>query len=167
MRKLKVNLAWYDYIVVNSSAGKDSQALLDWVVRLAELAGVRDRVVVVHCDIEEEWPGTRELAEEHAHHYGVRFEVVRRKQGGLLQHVLDRHAKSQAVGKTDTPPWPSSEQRYCTSDLKRGPVSTLFTRLARERELGRPVRILNCLGMRAGESCVREKLKAFRCARPR
>lgn len=143
-------LASYDWIVVNSSAGKDSQAMLDVVV---ELAGdeLRERIVVVHADLGRvEWQGTRELAEEQAAHYGVRFEVVKRTQNDLLDQVAARGM------------WPSSKQRYCTSDHKRGPISTLFTRLATEKRIsGRPVRILNCLGMRAQESPARSKLQAF------
>jgi hypothetical protein len=46
-------------------------------VAAAEAAGVRDRIVVVHADLRRiEWPGTRELAREHADHYGLRIEVV-------------------------------------------------------------------------------------------
>ena len=164
---MKVNLHWYDHIVVNTSAGKDSQAMLDVVARRAEGLGLLDRVVAVHADLgEEEWEGTRELAEEQARHYGVRFEVVRRRQGGILDHVLDRHAKLQADGREGVAPWPSSGQRWCSSDHKRGQVATLLTRLAdetrRERGTGRPVRILNCMGLRAAESCAREKLKPFK-----
>ena len=91
---MRVNLRWYDHIVLNTSAGKDSQATMGWVVARAKDAGVLDRVVAVHCDLgEEEWEGTRELAEEHARHYGLRFEVVKRRQGGILQHVLDPAAQ--------------------------------------------------------------------------
>lgn len=147
-------LGTYDWVLVNSSAGKDSQAMLDLVVELATAACVRDRVVVVHCDLGRvEWPGTRELAEEQALHYGLRFEVVRRKQGDLLQQVRQRKK------------WPDPARRYCTSDQKRGPVHGLLTRLARERGAGRwrstPVRILNCMGMRAQESPARGKLAPF------
>jgi len=163
---MKVNLKNYDWLVVNTSAGKDSQAMLDWVVKLAERDGVKDRVVAVHCDIEEEWPGTRQLAEEQARHYGVRFEVVRREKGGILAHVEQRHASLRAAGKQYTPPWPSPSVRYCTGDHKTAQVAKLFTRLAEEsRRLhgpGHRTRILNCLGMRAGESCAREKLLPFR-----
>jgi 3'-phosphoadenosine 5'-phosphosulfate sulfotransferase (PAPS reductase)/FAD synthetase len=163
---MKVNLKWYDWIVANTSAGKDSQASLDVVVRRAEAAGVKARVVAVHCELPEEWPGTTELAREQAARYGVRFEVVRRRKGGLLDRVLDRHASLVGRGKADTPPWPSSTSRWCTSELKRGPVAALFTRLAQEtraaRGKGRRVRILNCLGLRAAESCAREKLLPFR-----
>jgi 3'-phosphoadenosine 5'-phosphosulfate sulfotransferase (PAPS reductase)/FAD synthetase len=137
------DLASYDWIVVNSSAGKDSQAMLDLVVELARKAGRLDRVVVVHCDLGRvEWAGTRELAEEQARHYGLRFEVVSRPQGDLLSHI-------RARGK-----FPDSARRFCTSDHKRGQVGTLITKLP-------GTRILNCLGMRAGESTRRSKLQPF------
>ena len=72
------DLGSYDVILVNSSAGKDSQAMLDYIVELAG-AALRDRIVVVHCDLGRvEWQGTRELAEAQARYYGVRFEVVKR-----------------------------------------------------------------------------------------
>ena len=140
--------------------------MLDLVCKEADARGLLGRVVAVHADLaEEEWPGTRELAEEQAAHYGVRFEVVKRKQGGILQHVLDRHRTLQAKGKADSPPWPDNGNRFCTGDHKRGQVSTLLTRLAGEtrgvKGAGYRVRILNCMGMRAGESCARQKLRPF------
>lgn len=146
-----MNLGDYDWIVVNSSAGKDSQAMRDHLVGLAREAGVLDRLVVVHCDLGRvEWTGTRELAERQAKHYGARFEVVSRRQGDLLQHVRDRGM------------WPGGTTRYCTSDHKRGQVYRLLTALTREKKhLGRQVRILNCLGLRAQESPARSKKVAF------
>ena len=58
----------YDWIVINSSACKDSQAMLDYVVELADTHDVpRGRLIVAHVDLGRvEWPGTRELAEERA-----------------------------------------------------------------------------------------------------
>lgn len=145
-----LNLARYDWIVVNSSAGKDSQAMLDYVVEQAKDQQVLDRVVVVHCDLGRvEWKGTRQLAEEHARHYGVRFEVVSRPQGDLLTHVEQRGM------------WPSPQQRYCTSDHKRGQVDKLFTKLTRELPNGRRCRILNCMGIRGQESPERAKRAPF------
>lgn len=145
------DLTSYDWIVVSSSAGKDSQAMLDHVIEQADLAGAaRDRIVVVHSDLgRAEWTGTGELAAEQAAHYGVRFEVVRRTQNDLLDQVAARGM------------WPSSKQRYCTSDHKRGPILTVLTRLAAEKHQGRPVRILQCIGLRAEESTGRAKLAAF------
>lgn len=49
------SLTDYDVILVNSSAGKDSQASLDVVVEQARAAGVLDRVVVVHADLWCAW----------------------------------------------------------------------------------------------------------------
>jgi 3'-phosphoadenosine 5'-phosphosulfate sulfotransferase (PAPS reductase)/FAD synthetase len=142
------DLSSYDVILVNSSAGKDSQAMLDFLVELADAAGVRDRLVVVHADLGRvEWKGTRELAERQAAHYGIRFEVVSRPQGDLLTHVEQRGM------------WPSSTARFCTSDHKRGQISKVLTLLA--SAFGRPARILNCLGLRAQESPARAKKVQF------
>src|SRR5262245_47474662 len=107
------DLTAYHWIVVNSSAGKDSQAMLDYVVEQGDRAGVpRDRLVVVHADLGRvEWPGTRELAEEQARHYGLAFVTVRRRQGDLLDHIAQRGM------------FPSPRARFCTSDHKRTPVA--------------------------------------------
>lgn len=154
-------LASYDHIVINSSAGKDSQAALSRVIYLLDRAGIsRSSVVVVHADLGRvEWPGTRQLAEDHARAYGVRFEVVRRERGDLLTQVEQRGM------------WPSSAARFCTSDQKTSQVTKLMTRLVGEhralqsqrfpgRHL-RVVRILNVLGIRAQESPARAKRVAF------
>ena len=153
----------YDWILINSSAGKDSLAMLDHMVTLCDAAGVsRDRLVVVHADLGRvEWAGTRELAERQARRYGLRFEVVRREQNDLLDHVAAR-------GK-----WPSYSTRYCTSDHKTKPVTALMTQLVNEaieeqnlthtgNVRSRPyrrVRILNCLGLRAQESTKRRDMQ--------
>lgn len=149
-----MDLTHYDWILINSSAGKDSQVMLDLVVGLAREAGVADRIVVVHCDLGRvEWEGTRELAARQAAHYGCRFEIVSRPQGDLLTHIEQRGM------------WPSSTARYCTSDHKRGQVRTLMTRLVGEWRSStgerRACRILNCMGMRAQESPARAKLVEF------
>lgn len=154
MSTLPPDLASYDVILVNSSAGKDSQAMLIHVVELADAAGVeRARIVVVHADLGRvEWQGTRDLAEQQAAAYGLRFEVVRRERGDLLDQI-------EARGM-----FPSSTARYCTSDQKTSQVAKLMTRLAAEhRAAGNtgPIRILNCLGIRADESPARAKKAAF------
>jgi len=160
------SLADYDVILVASSAGKDSQAMLDYVAELAAQAGVSDRVTVLHNDLGRvEWEDTAELAQEQAEHYGFRFEMRHRKiaaDGGeerqdLLQQIKARHAKLRAKGDTTTPAWPSSQARYCTSDQKRGPARKLITQLVSELNLDRQARVLYCLGLRAQESSGRAK----------
>src|SRR5271167_3898254 len=141
------DLTTYHWIVVNSSAGKDSQAMLDLVVDQCDRARVpRERLVVAHADLGRvEWPGTRELAEEQARHYGLEFIAVTRPQGDLLEQIAQRGM------------FPSPTARYCTANHKRGPIMRILTRLAnRSRQDGVAVcRILNCLGMRAQESPAR------------
>lgn len=155
----------YDVLLVNISGGKDSQATLDVTVHAADAAAVRSRLIVVFADLgaDDEWPGTAELAAEHAAHYGLRFEIVRRevtgpdgtrRPQGLIEHI-------EARGK-----WPDAARRYCTSDAKRAPVHKLMTTLAREQRdagvTGRPARILNVLGLRAQESPRRALMTPFR-----
>jgi 3'-phosphoadenosine 5'-phosphosulfate sulfotransferase (PAPS reductase)/FAD synthetase len=170
------DLVDYDVILVASSAGKDSQAMLDYVAELAAQAGVMDRVTVLHNDLGEvEWPDTAELAQEQSEHYGFRFEMRHREQGLLLDQIRERKANllrraDEAEQKGDlekaaklraTPAWPSSAARYCTSDQKRAPGRKLITALVAELGIewtGRPARpvrqarVLYCLGLRAEES---------------
>lgn len=151
---MTLNLHQFDRIMVNSSGGKDSQTVLREVVRLADLAKYpRDKIVVFHADLGRmEWEGVRDLTEEQAKHYGLRFEVRRRRdkdgnEPDLLDYVRNR-------GK-----WPSSTTRYCTSDYKRGPGGRVLTQLS--REVGSDCKILNVFGFRAEESPARAKRKVL------
>jgi 3'-phosphoadenosine 5'-phosphosulfate sulfotransferase (PAPS reductase)/FAD synthetase len=135
------DLAGYDAIIVNSSAGKDSQAALDVVAHAADQARVLHRVVVLHADLGDvEWPGVPQLAAVQAAHYGLRLAIRRREQNGLLDLIRGR-------GR-----WPSSLARYCTSATKRQPARRFMTEHVRALGLHRPARILNVLGLRAEES---------------
>lgn len=146
-----MDLTAYDIILVNTSGGKDSQTMLRLIARLAAEQGVSDRLTVVHADLGRvEWAGTAELARRQAEHYGLRFEIVSRPQGDLLDHI-------EARGK-----FPSSAARYCTSDHKRAQVRKVMTSLVRELSLSRPARVLNCMGLRAEESPARAKKVAFK-----
>lgn len=149
-------LADYDYVVVNTSSGKDSQTILRFIAQQAERENYpKDKIVCAHADLGKmEWPGTKELAEVQAKIYQIRFWAMARPQGDLLTHIKQRGM------------WPSSTTRYCTSDHKRGQIRKLFTEivflLMLETGLtGKPKRILNVMGMRAQESPARAKLKPF------
>ena len=64
-----IQLAGFDKVVINSSAGKDSQAMLTTLMEAAKEQGIdaADKFLVVHADMgRAEWAGTRELAEEQA-----------------------------------------------------------------------------------------------------
>lgn len=147
------DLAWYDLILVNTSAGKDSQAMMDVLVHLARERNITDRLIGVHCDLDRlEWPGTKELAIEQAAHYGLPVEVVRNRVHSDLLARIEKRGR-----------WPNRKNRFCTSEFKTGPVKQLCTKLVKERKgLGRPVRILNCLGIRAAESAARAARLPFK-----
>lgn len=142
-----VDLTAYDVILVNSSAGKDSQAMLHVIATQAKAAGVLDRVHVVHATFDEEWAGTEALARQQAAAYGLPCYVVRHPKGSLLEAVRARGM------------WPDARSRYCTSDFKRGQVSKQITSLVASHPAFRlrPVTVLNCMGIRAAESRARAK----------
>jgi len=134
----------FDIIVVNTSAGKDSQVQLDVVCKLAEQAGVLDRVVAIHCDLGQvEWAGVPELAEKQAKFYGVRFVKVSRDRD--LLHQIEFERKD----------FPGKSARFCTSDQKTAQVMKAITKLVAELHLGRQARVLSCLGLRSQESAER------------
>ena len=145
------DLRKWDVILLNTSGGKDSQAMIAEVVRQADLQDIdRSRLVAVHADLGRvEWNGTRELAAEQVAAYGIEFRVVSRPQGDLLDHVESRGM------------WPGPATRYCTSDHKRGQISKAVTALDRERRTGDTFRLLNCMGLRAQESAARRKKQAL------
>lgn len=131
--------------------------MAEYVITQADANGVRDRVIFVHNDLGEtdsgeriEWPGARELVEEHADHYGVRYEITRRALGGLWTQLTEQRKL-----------FPSSSARWCTSDQKTSQGLKLVTRLVKELQRGglqgRPARVLYCLGLRAQESTGRAR----------
>jgi 3'-phosphoadenosine 5'-phosphosulfate sulfotransferase (PAPS reductase)/FAD synthetase len=140
-------------LLVNSSGGKDSQTALAETVRRAKAAGVpSSKIVVVHADLGRvEWKGTRALAEKQAKHYGLRFIVVSRQKGDILDEA--EHERKM---------WPGPQYRWCTSDHKRSQIDKVMTALTDELFRAgalttrsgerRPIRILNILGLRADES---------------
>uniref|UniRef100_UPI003F49A696 hypothetical protein n=1 Tax=Nonomuraea sp. CA-251285 TaxID=3240002 RepID=UPI003F49A696 len=166
-------LRWADVIVVNHSGGKDSSVALHEAVRVADLCGVRDRLVVLHNDLGRvEWPSTAELDAQHGRHYRDKFGatlvelfgdrpsargvaerqaaryglpfVVRSRTGGDLLQQIEQYGK-----------FPDAGNRHCTSEQKRAPKFRLFTELVKLADLGRKVRILDINGERADESKAR------------
>lgn len=148
------NLRSYDLIVLSSSAGKDSAAMMHVAVEACRAAGVMDRVRVVHCDLgREDWERVPELAARHAARYELLLTVVRREGDSLLAYAERRGM------------WPSSQARWCTSTFKRDVCRKLMTAWTTEiRDSGvtdRPVRILDVMGLRADESAARARKPSF------
>lgn len=154
--------------LVSLSGGKDGAAALVATIRAVQTAGIPlSRVETVFADLgdADEWPGTRELTTAQAARFGLRHHVVYRevsddaggiRQQGLLEYIGSRHQQK----------WPLPNQPYCRSELKRGPIRKLKTRLAdeirRAENVEGPVRIVEVLGIRAQESAPRSQQAAFR-----
>ena len=126
---------------VSHSAGKDSQAML---ILMREAGIPDDQIVLVHADLGEvEWDGN--------------LDHIRKNSFGLPLIVAEP-AKTFFDMVEHRGMFPSPSQRQCTSDLKRGPIERELRRFlkANPRFEGR---VVNCMGMRAGESASRAKRK--------
>lgn len=133
--------------VVNHSGGKDSQAMDILISGLVP----KDQIVRVHADLGRvEWAGALEHIRATTGDNDIR---VCRARRDLLQMVEERGM------------FPSPQQRQCTSDLKRGPITKTIRHLTYERKAaGHPAwgLIVNCMGLRAEESATRKKMAPFR-----
>lgn len=138
--------------VVSHSGGKDSQAMF---IKL------RDRIpahqlLVVHASLGEvEWEGAEELARDQAEKAGVPF-IVAKAVKTFLEMVERRYTTRPGP---DSSCWPSSVNRQCTSDLKRGPIEREVRRYAKANNFSL---IVSCMGMRAAESPARAKRNTFK-----
>ena len=89
-----MDLRTYHVVLINTSAGKDSLAMLDHVYSLALAQEAAGRLQAVHCDLGRmEWAGTRELAEKQCALYGV----IARYQSLPGSSVARRTARDVAV----------------------------------------------------------------------
>jgi 3'-phosphoadenosine 5'-phosphosulfate sulfotransferase (PAPS reductase)/FAD synthetase len=143
-----MNLHDYNLIIINSSAGKDSLCAIWEICRLADEQGYpREQIVVSHQDLGKmEWAGTKALAKQQADFFGLPIYYSKRiTQHGEEETLLD-YARRR--GK-----WPSSKQRWCTSDFKRAPGAKVVTALTR----GQRCQVLHVFGFRAEESPARAK----------
>ena len=85
------NLRHFDLVLLNSSGGKDSAAMLIVMKKLAEAQKVVSRVEVIHADLGgAEHDGVRELAEDQARLLNLPFHVVHREVRGVRIDLLER-----------------------------------------------------------------------------
>lgn len=153
------DLKSYDLIAVNSSGGKDSQAMLDAVYRRCCQLGIEDRIVVYHADLRRvEWPGSKEVAEIQAQSYGLPFRSAAKSgYDSMLERIESRGEWPAGIGENT---------QFCTSEFKRTVVTSMYgkdTQPMIEKLRGtRKVRVLNCIGVRAEESPRRAKMTPFK-----
>ncbi len=157
-------LTWWDLVVCQTSAGKDSQTAMRAAVHALEAAGMLGRTVAIamHMDLgaRVEWPQVPELAREQARRNGLALVVASRAGVDLLDDIRARRKRDGAVRG-----WPGAGLRYCTSDHKTAPSRRAIEAMCehiRERDrLARPVRVLQVMGFRAAESKRRAELDGF------
>jgi 3'-phosphoadenosine 5'-phosphosulfate sulfotransferase (PAPS reductase)/FAD synthetase len=110
-------------LYLSSSAGKDSQALGGALRAAHKQYGWSGPVFAVHADLgRAEWPQTKAHCQKLADAWGVPLIVVSRPQGDLVQEIEDRMHKLAG----EKPHWPSAQNRYCTSDQKRGQIDKVL-----------------------------------------
>lgn len=137
-------------IVLNASGGKDSQAMIDYVIELLRTRGkdaswIRQHVVIISANLgRAEWD-VKDHLQQTADHYGLDWREVFPPRD-LITSIRRRGM------------WPSMKARYCTSDHKRGPLQKAIRALAKER--GWSV-VVDCTGERAEESPRRRKAAAW------
>lgn len=139
----------FDLIVINSSGGKDSLAALWEVCRIAKEQNYPfSQMVVSHQDLGiSEWEGTKELVHQQAAIWGLDVHVSKRRNKDGYEETLLEYVERRGM-------WPSSGQRYCTSDFKRDPGGRVVRGLTKGMD---NCRVLHVLGFRAEESPARAK----------
>lgn len=128
--------------VVNHSGGKDSQAMM---IKIRNMVPA-DQIFVIHADLPgADWPGTWD-------------QVVRYTEGYRVEKVVATKTFFDMVRSRQM--WPSPQYRQCTSDLKRGPIEKAIRHFIKDNDLSGL--IVNCMGLRAEESCMRAKAVEFK-----
>lgn len=143
-------------LTISISGGKDSQALLRCLAALHRAREWPGPLIALHADLgRAEWKETPGHVEHLSNEAGVPLVVVRRRKGDLFARFEERAA---TVAESSVPWAPSAKQRYCTGNLKSGPLDT-YLRTLQGTPVGpcssdlRAHRLVICaLGFRAQES---------------
>lgn len=125
--------------VINHSGGKDSQAMTSILRRRIP----SNQLLVVHANLGEvEWPGV--------------VNHIRTTTGDLPLIICRNEHKTLLTMTEARGMFPSPQQRQCTSDLKRDPITREIRRYLKDHPQFRGL-IVNCMGLRAEESPNRAK----------
>lgn len=140
---------------ISTSGGKDSQAMTILLERWVPAA----QRVYVHSDLGAiEWPGTQDHIRATLP-CQAELNVVRAIDKNGAEKTLLSEVRRKAAAKPDQVAWPSSAMRWCTSDLKRGPIYKFIRNDLKARG---KLRAINCMGLRADESTARAKLDGLK-----
>jgi len=144
-------------IYSNVSGGKDGQAMT-----MALLKNGFNIEGLVHADLGRvEWKQSHSQCEQLSTRFNIPLHIVKRndkldmlavwqKRMKQLQFPASVIATREEVKVSATPFWSSSSSRYCTSDLKRDPITVFYNSTGNDF-------IISAEGIRAGESVTRSK----------
>jgi len=140
-------------LVLSVSGGKDSDAMSHYLMDLRQKEGWSGKVSMVHADLGKrvEWHQTPDYVENLAKRKDVPLYVVRWIHGDLIDRIWQRYYKDPS-----RPCWPSSKIRFCTSDMKRAPISRWV------RNHFPSGNVVMAMGLRAAESHARAKRETFK-----
>jgi 3'-phosphoadenosine 5'-phosphosulfate sulfotransferase (PAPS reductase)/FAD synthetase len=143
---MKIAQAKGAHFISNISGGKDGQAMTRTLVQ----NGFQVHALI-HADLGTiEWHQSKQMCQQQADEYGIPLHIVKRNDGlGLLEIIERRKNKLAGSGK---PFWPSSKNRFCTSDTKRDPINVFYRNHNHDF-------IISCVGIRAAESSSRSKME--------
>lgn len=127
---------------ISHSGGKDSQAMYLYLAARVP----KEQLVVMHSDLPGmEWEGVQ------AH--------IKATIDPMVEFLVTRATKTFYEMVRTRQKWPSAKYRQCTSDLKTGPMNTLMRRWS--KRTGKTL-LVNCIGIRAGESKSRSMKNPFK-----
>ena len=129
------------------SGGKDGQAMVKY------LSGLFPQQGLVHADLGRiEWTQSLVQCQKSSQWENVPLYIVKRSDGlDMIDYWKRRMHMLQGTGK---PFWSSSKARYCTSDMKSGPINVFFTSTGNNF-------IISAEGIRANESDKRAQKEAL------
>jgi 3'-phosphoadenosine 5'-phosphosulfate sulfotransferase (PAPS reductase)/FAD synthetase len=136
-------------LVLSISGGKDSDAMCHYLLDQRQSEGWSGDVLMVHADLggsRVEWLQTPTYVRDLARRKGVPLHVVRWSHGDLIDRIWQRYHQDPS-----RPCWPSASARYCTSDLKRAPISKFL------RQMFPSGKVICAMGLRAAESPARAR----------
>jgi DNA sulfur modification protein DndC len=139
-------------LVLSVSGGKDSDAMSHHLLERRQTEGWSGDIVMIHADlgVRVEWQQTPDYVQHLAQRKGVPLHVARWTHGDLIDRIWQRYYKDPS-----RPCWPSAQMRYCTADLKRGPISRELRRLFPSGN------VICAMGLRAQESQTRARRPTF------
>ncbi|BCQ30377.1 hypothetical protein NK8_85680 (plasmid) [Caballeronia sp. NK8] len=145
-------------VAIGVSGGKDSVACALAVARHLDAIGHTGPRILVHSDLGRvEWKDSGPACERLAAHLGWELLTVRRQAGDMLarwekrwSNNVERYRDLSCVRLIL--PWSTPALRFCTSDLKRGPINSALNRRFPTHN------IVNVTGVRRQESTARSKM---------